>query len=112
MRAALSLSLSSVVGQKASEPSLLDRRLTGGPNLSTQPYTLSKPALLLVFVFAHMLTVALGQLGNGWGAGIINWQTKNYTTRHRADIDEARSHGSEAVENGLRHDRAAGTASK
>lgn len=35
--AALSLSMSRVVGQKASEPSLFERRLTGGPSLSTQP---------------------------------------------------------------------------
>lgn len=34
--AALSDSMSSVVGQKASEPTLLDRRLTGAPSLSTQ----------------------------------------------------------------------------
>ena len=70
MRAALSLSLSSVVGQKASDPSLFERRLTGGPNLSTQPYTLSKPALLLVFVFAHnMVAVAMEQPKRGAGCG-------------------------------------------
>jgi hypothetical protein len=54
MRAALSLSLSSVVGQNASAPTLLDNLFTGAPSLSTHPYTLSKPALPPVLAFAHI----------------------------------------------------------
>ena len=64
MRAALSLSLSSVVGQKASLPSLLDNRFTGAPSLSTNPYILSKPALLLVLVLCQ-------NVGDVWAAGIV-----------------------------------------
>ena len=64
MRAALSLSLSSVVGQKASLPSLLDSRFTGAPSLSTNPYILSKPALLLVLVLCQ-------SVGDVWAAGIV-----------------------------------------
>ena len=45
MRAALSLSLSRVVGQKASEPSLLLSLFTGAPSLSTSVQALSKPTL-------------------------------------------------------------------
>ena len=45
MRAALSLSLSKVVGQKASEPSLLLSLFTGAPSLSTRFQALSKPTL-------------------------------------------------------------------
>ena len=37
MRAALSLSMSRVVGQKASEPSLFESLFTGAPSLSTHP---------------------------------------------------------------------------
>jgi hypothetical protein len=44
--AALSLSLSKVVGQNASLPILFDSLLTGAPSLSAQPQTLSKPFLL------------------------------------------------------------------
>lgn len=53
MRAALSLSLSRVVGQKASLPMRLEKRLTGAPSLSAQPQTLSNPCLLFVFVVSH-----------------------------------------------------------
>jgi len=44
--AALSLSLSKVVGQNASLPILFDSLLTGAPSLSAHPQTLSKPFLL------------------------------------------------------------------
>jgi hypothetical protein len=44
--AALSLSLSKVVGQKASLPILFDSLFTGAPSLSAHPQTLSKPFLL------------------------------------------------------------------
>lgn len=53
IRAALSLSLSNVVGQKASDPSLLLKLLTGAPSLSTTAYSFSKPNLLPDFVFSH-----------------------------------------------------------
>jgi len=53
MRAALSLSLSSVVGQNDSEPSLLDNLFTGVPILSANPQSLSKPALPPVLVFCQ-----------------------------------------------------------
>ena len=55
IRAALSLSLSKVVGQKASEPNLFDSLLTGAPSLSAQPQSLSKPVLLVVLVFSHVV---------------------------------------------------------
>src|SRR4051812_12173151 len=51
--AALSLSLSSVVGQKASLPMRFDKRLIGAPSLSAHPHTLSKPFLLVVLVWSH-----------------------------------------------------------
>lgn len=71
MRAALSDSMSSVVGQNASEPTLLERRLTGAPSLSTQLYTLSNPALDCVFVFDQRAMVWFGcssleQKSRGW----------------------------------------------
>lgn len=64
MRAALSLSLSSVVGQKASEPSLFDSLLTGAPSLSAHPHSLSKPDLLVCLVRCHM-TAGPGAAGAG-----------------------------------------------
>lgn len=64
MRAALSLSLSSVVGQKASLPSLLDSRLTGAPILSRAAQTLSKPALPVDLVLVHMAADS-GMAGTG-----------------------------------------------
>ena len=51
--AALSLSLSRVVGQKASLPILFVILLTGAPSLSAQPQTLSKPFLLPVLVLSQ-----------------------------------------------------------
>lgn len=51
--AALSLSLSSVVGQNASLPMRLESRFTGAPSLSAQPQTLSKPFLLVVLVVSQ-----------------------------------------------------------
>jgi hypothetical protein len=51
--AALSLSLSKVVGQNASLPILLDSLLTGAPSLSAHPHTLSKPFLLPDFVLSQ-----------------------------------------------------------
>lgn len=51
--AALSLSLSSVVGQKASLPNLLLSLFTGVPSLSAAFHALSKPALLPVFTRPH-----------------------------------------------------------
>jgi hypothetical protein len=51
--AALSLSLSSVVGQNASLPMRFDSRLMGAPSLSAHPHTLSNPFLLWVLVVAH-----------------------------------------------------------
>lgn len=57
MRAALSLSMSSVVGQKASEPNLFDILLMGAPSLSTHPYILSKPIFPPVLVLLHRACV-------------------------------------------------------
>lgn len=51
--AALSLSLSRVVGQNASLPMRLLKRLMGAPSLSAHVQTLSKPFLLCVFVVSH-----------------------------------------------------------
>jgi hypothetical protein len=51
--AALSLSLSNVVGQNASLPILFVSLLTGAPSLSAQPQTLSKPFLLPDLVLSH-----------------------------------------------------------
>lgn len=51
--AALSLSLSNVVGQNASLPMRLESRFTGAPSLSAQPQTLSKPFLLVVLVVSQ-----------------------------------------------------------
>jgi hypothetical protein len=51
--AALSLSLSSVVGQKASLPMRFESLLTGAPSLSAHPQTLSKPFLLCVLVVSQ-----------------------------------------------------------
>lgn len=55
MRAALSDSLSNVVGQNASDPSLFDSLFTGAPNLSANTQSLSKPAFPPVFVFCHIV---------------------------------------------------------
>jgi hypothetical protein len=51
--AALSLSLSKVVGQNASLPILFVSLLTGAPSLSAHPQTLSKPFLLPDFVLSQ-----------------------------------------------------------
>lgn len=86
MRAALSLSLSSVVGQKASEPSLLERRLTGAPSLSTHPYSLSKPALPPVFVFCQRaMSGKRDEAARKVGRGAGGYQ---YTETPRLDIRE------------------------
>ncbi|KAJ8603678.1 hypothetical protein MRB53_042059 [Persea americana] len=53
MRAAFSLSLSRVVGQKASLPILLVHLLTGAPSLSIAVKALSKPDLLPDFMRSH-----------------------------------------------------------
>lgn len=51
--AALSLSLSRVVGQKASLPIRFDSLFTGAPSLSAHPHTLSNPLLLCVLVLSQ-----------------------------------------------------------
>ena len=53
--AALSLSLSSVVGQNASDPSLFDNLFTGAPSASSDCHILSNPALLFSFVFSQIV---------------------------------------------------------
>ena len=53
IRAAFSLSRSKDVGQKASEPSLCDSWLTGPPNLSAYPHSLSKELFVCAVVFFH-----------------------------------------------------------
>jgi hypothetical protein len=80
MRAALSLSLSIDVGQKASPPSLFESLFTGAPSLSTTPYILSKPAFPPVFTFSHMLGTVL-RLGaceagpcSSRGVGVVLWR--------------------------------------
>jgi hypothetical protein len=72
MRAALSLSFSRVVGQKASEPSLLLSLLTGGPNLSTRFHALSKPTLPPPLIRDHQLLCWLVILDNpgAWPAPV------------------------------------------
>lgn len=54
--AALSLSISSVVGQKASLPIRFDSLFTGAPSLSAHPQTLSKPFLLCVLVVPQVVS--------------------------------------------------------
>lgn len=62
MRAALSLSLSSVVGQNASLPSLLLSRLTGAPSLSAAFHALSKPLFDPVLTFSHSVGCDMGAI--------------------------------------------------
>lgn len=88
MRAALSLSISRVVGQKASEPSLFEILLIGAPSLSTHPYILSKPAFPPVLVLPQRACVctilkpgvAVATVQGYEGAGVLNRQQDSYYT--------------------------------
>jgi hypothetical protein len=83
------VSLRSLTGQKASEPILFVKRLTGAPNLSAHAQVLSKPFLLVVFVLSHegshetalcILPVALllAKLRESLRLGYSRWDGEKY----------------------------------
>jgi hypothetical protein len=100
MRAALSLSMSRVVGQKASEPSLFESLLIGAPSLSTHPYILSKPALPPVLVLpqrACVCTILKPGVGVATApgyerAGVLNEQQNSYYTLEERSRNGWRPH--------------------